>query len=350
MELMAIIIMIVVTLALIGITAFLIYDYLQYKDDTSMNFAKTSQSVYAEKSERLSNMKYIVDQVNNVNNDIFNTYSSNVATTASNINDLQRKQNGMVAGLGTFLNFTSNQYISGSTNNANLSLLDLPGIPSPDVQLIKHVTILSGMNINELSSSNSAQFCSKSNPSRCIQLPDSNGDIVFRSFDTNKKVVIDSPAEFRDTLSLSTPNTSGVAVPYAKVMSTGGNNPDTIMDTMNNNLQIRAKRMGVSSTPITPNATLNIVSDDSTGDMMRVTNTSLNKDVIIKPDGTLVVPRIQIGTSTNPITLTQSSTGTLDLTAPQGIRVVTNNANAITNFFNPVNIPVLTSNVTVFSP
>lgn len=103
MELAVVIGIILVLLALIGVLSYLIWDYMRFKDDIKGDISDTTNSLTNEKSERLSNIKYVVDQVNTVNTDIYNVVvgnSSNYNTYLNKtfmIKDDKNKQQPLLA-------------------------------------------------------------------------------------------------------------------------------------------------------------------------------------------------------------------------------------------------------------
>jgi hypothetical protein len=339
MELVAVIVMILVLFSLIGVLAFLVYDYLKYKDETTLSLQSASKSITNEKSERLSNLKYMVDQVNTVNTDIFNTFNSNMALQTSNIDTMRSNQDKMVSGLNTFLTFSSNESIP--IGSGQISLINLPGVVAPDVRLIKHVTAVSGFTIkdlgNSVGSSNTAIFCSKDDPNRCIRFPDADGNTFLTSLKSDGSVVMGSKSEFRNELNFSYVN-SGTVTQYGTIKPTTTTNPDVIVDARNN-LLLRAGKVGVSRNEMTPEAALNIVSTDATTNVFKAQSTVPNANpVVIKPDGTLVVRNLQIGdeADTQRITISKNNeTNELIISAPYGINVSTTRTGAApTTIFN----------------
>lgn len=218
MEAGAIIVMILALLALIGVVVFFVYDYLKHKDDNTKDFRDTSVRIDTEKKDRLSNLKFVVDQVNDVNNDIYTTMMSNVGRLESSQSNLSSVQTNMMGGLGTFLQFSSNS-LDGTSHN--VSLTDLPGTVAPNVSLIQHITAMMGLTVKDLDgpTSNVVKFCSKDDPNRCIHIPDYNGDVVLRGLANNGKVVVDSPLSVAGSVQLTS---SGATSTPVSLSTNGG--------------------------------------------------------------------------------------------------------------------------------
>lgn len=210
MEAGAIIVMILALLALIGVVVFLVYDYLKHKDANAKDFKDTDVRIDTEKKDRLSNLKFVVDQVNDVNNDIYDTMMSNVGRLDTSFSNVSGIQSGMLGGLGTFLQFSSNS-IDGRSHNVDL--LNLPGTVNPNVQLMQHVNVMMGLTVKDLdgASSNIVEFCSKADPTRCVKIPDRDGNVVLKSLTPSGKVMVDSPMRLSGSLSLTGSNATTAA-------------------------------------------------------------------------------------------------------------------------------------------
>lgn len=339
MELGAIIVMIIVLLALSGVLIFLVWDYMKYKDTTNTNFVDTNQTIANEKTDRLSNMKYMVDQVNTVNTDIYNTFTSNQQVVASNITNLTNIQNKTTAGLGHFLRFTSNVSITPSSTSmatGNVNILDLPGFIAPDVQLIKHVTAVNGLTINDISNSSNrnVMFCSGTDTSRCIKFPDTDGNTYFTGMTNNSKIVLDAESDVIGRLNL---RSSSDKLRYASITSYDdaitGKKDLQVFSSNTIRLIPNSGKVGISTGNIDVNATLHLVSKDSNADVFRAD--CPNGAVSIDSDGTLNVNKIRMGGPSGVVL--QATNNVLTLTAPGGINVTTSPDNP-TTFNNSVTL------------
>lgn len=286
MDFASLIMMIVVLLALIGVLVFLIWDYMKFKTDTADNLVKASETVTNEKTERLANMKYIVDQVNTVNTDIYNTFSSNMTLYNNKVSDVSSSNITLTNSLQSVFGF--------KVEGADKRILELPGGVTPDLQLISNVTAISGMNISQLTSNVNTQFCSAIDSDRCIKFPDSNGDTYITSLYPNKQVVIDGNTVFRDKISYASADGSKT---YGEVSSFGTDNSDMLLKT-NNNMILQATEggIGIGRSPINPpNAMLHVNGPSGDVDIFKATSVQPGSTPVrILSDGTLVVNKIQL--------------------------------------------------------
>lgn len=210
------IVMLLAVLALAGTVGYLTVDYLKHKETNTKEFGETQEQISAEKDDRLSNLKFVVDQVNTVNNDIYNTVETDIKTERERVDKLGTTQDKMMSGLDAFLKFGSNVPLPGSTpatNSGYVSLLDLPGHATPDVNLIQHVSLTSGLSIRDIpvptagadaSGTNRVEICA-ANSQRCIRIPDAkSGDTVLTSLAEDgfirmqAKTGFSHPVEFAD--------------------------------------------------------------------------------------------------------------------------------------------------------
>ena len=179
MDLAALIFMTLCILAIVGVIVYFAIDYSKYKQTVTTDLATEGGKLTDEKVDRMSNVKFVVDQVNGVNNDIYTQVTSN----QSQLQTVQSAQTQMLDGLSSFMTFSSN--VGGGSSNAtgstSMALLNLPGTGNIDVNLIKHVTATMGLTANDLSSTSSVKFCSQLDPTRCIQIPDQNGNLYLTS-------------------------------------------------------------------------------------------------------------------------------------------------------------------------
>lgn len=274
MEPGAIIVMIFALLALIGVVVFFVYDYLKHKDDNVKDFKDTSVRIDTEKNDRLSNLKFVVDQVNDVNNDIYYTMMSNVGRLETSQSNLDTLQTGMLGGLNSFLQYSSNS-IDGK--KIPINLVDLPGTVKPDVELIQHITAMMGMTVKDLdgSTGNTVKFCSKADPTQCVQIPDDKGDVILKGLATNSKVVVDSPISISGSVQLTkqgTPSASPVS------LSTDGTS-----------MFLQGNKLAIGTGFTDPSAKLHIKTDTGV-DAFKVSLPSSDA-ILVSADGSLVTSK-----------------------------------------------------------
>ena len=212
MDLTALVFLTFCILAIVGVLVYFAIDYSKYKKTISDDLTTSDSKLTDEKVDRVSNVKYVVDQINGVNNDIY----SQVIDNRTQVQTMQDTQSQILGGLSSFMTFSSN--VTGASSNVgstSLPLLNLPGTGNVDVQLIKHVTATMGLTANDLSSTNSVKFCSQLDPTRCIQIPDQNGNLYLTSMansPTSSIIMDTSNVSIGKTGSYLANNPSGLAV------------------------------------------------------------------------------------------------------------------------------------------
>jgi hypothetical protein len=205
-----------IVVVILGVGGYFTYDYLQYKKslDTQLETAQkdivvTKDAVTKEEKARLSNMKYIVDQVNTTNLDIYNTFTSNIDDTRKVTDGLTGSQKKILLGVDSLLRF-STAPIAPNTTPTVIDLMSLPGSTGVNIDLLKHVTAINGMTFKELSETNGVKFCgvTKSGVStRCMEFPNKDGNTVFTNLVENKPIIMAGDTEFSSSITLA--NTAG---------------------------------------------------------------------------------------------------------------------------------------------
>lgn len=317
METVYVILIILILLALAGAIAFLIYDYLGYKDTTDASIADANKKIRTEGDTRLSNLKYVVEQVNKVNTDIYNTWSSNNTLLTNNLSATSNQQTRVQRGLQSVFDFTPSM-----SCNVSVPLIDLPGYANPDVRLIKHVTMVSGLTIKDIgtTSNTNVTFCSKNEPTRCIKFPDENGNTLLTSMASGSRVIFDTDTDVNGTLNLNTASRLQYGYLSSVPNATGGNDLQMVASS---NIMMRPSATGkvaISTTNTAPAALLHVTSTDAATDVFRATPSNTANTVAVRGDGTLNVKKIQIGNTTieastdNNSILFKGNTGTQILT------------------------------------
>jgi hypothetical protein len=282
MDAAGIILMLIIILALAGVLAFIIRDYYKNKEDVENKFAETQKAINAsvgsEKTDRLSNLKYVVDQVNNVNANIYDTLSSNVDKSNTLITGVRGTTDSIISGLDSVIKFTTNQTIAGAPSY--VSLTNLPGVGNVDINLMKRVSMVSGMTAKSLEASNQATFCSKESPQKCLQFPNADGDTYFTSLKSGRNIVMDAPTVMTDSLNLKNTSTD----------ASGGVN----MTTASKKLKISADGVSVGSANVVPSAALHVeAAAGSTADLFKV-KLGASDAILVDATGNVKVPAVNI--------------------------------------------------------
>lgn len=210
-------ILIVLVLILLGAGGFFAYDYLKYKNTLEDQLATTQKNIEANKAglmdeqkKRLSNLKFVVDQINTTNEDIYNTFSSNVKDTRSATTSLDTRQAQLITSLGSLMRFSTTGAAAGAgATGSNVALIDLPGAPTANMELLRRVSTVNGMNFNELKQDTTVKFCGQAlngAAARCIQFPRADGKTVLTNLVPNQAMMMDGDVEFSSNISLQNIN------------------------------------------------------------------------------------------------------------------------------------------------
>ena len=201
MDTVDMILMLISVISIIGLVAFFVYTYMQDKDATDKRIQKTIDMVTTEKSDRLSNVKYVVDNVNTVNTDIYTTMmtsnqSLNTSLT-SNVN-MVNSINKNISGFGSIMRFVN------TSNQQFMSLGDLPGVAGGgvNVQLLQNVVATMGLTGQNLSTY-PVKLCGGTDQNNCIQFPNAAGDTYLTSMSAGKNIVLDAPTTVKGALATS---------------------------------------------------------------------------------------------------------------------------------------------------
>lgn len=203
METALIFLLFIIIVVILGFGGYFAYDYIQYKKTLETEFEKANKDIVAnqtaisaEQKTRVSSMKYVVDQVNTTNEDIYSTFTSNVADTKKTTDTLTDRQLKMLNGLNSVMRFST----STVSNGSNLvDILSLPGAPTVNMELMKRVNVLNGMTFNELSATKNVKLCGVPDgggDARCMEFPNADGKTVFTNLVQNKPLVFNANAEF----------------------------------------------------------------------------------------------------------------------------------------------------------
>lgn len=208
-------ILIVLILIILGAGSYFAYDYLKYKNTLEDQLATTQKNIEANKAglvdeqkKRLSNLKFVVDQINTTNEDIYKTFTCNVTDTRTATTSLDTRQAQIIASLGSLMRFSTGG--AAGAAGSNVELINLPGAPTANMELLRRVSTVNGMNFNELKQDTTVKFCGQAlngAAARCIQFPRADGKTVFTNLVPNQAMMMDGDVEFSSNISLQ--NTNG---------------------------------------------------------------------------------------------------------------------------------------------
>jgi hypothetical protein len=292
METAFIFLVMILILVILGFGGYFVYDYVQYKknleselEDTKKNIVSTKTEIANEKKTRLGNIKHVVDQVNETNLDIYNTFSSNAIETRGITDALTDTQNKMLTGLNSVIRFSNATVGAGASPTVNIT--ELPGAPTVNMELLKQVNVLNGMTFKELSTTKNVKFCGLASdantPPRCMEFPNTDGKTVFTNLVNDKPIVMDANTEF--TSNVLFPSTNG-----GLLESTSSAQPLTLRS--NKFVQVASPLAIGDSQQSMSDATLPtmaIYSSDSSKDAMKVSTTSKANALRVDSNGRLIL-------------------------------------------------------------
>lgn len=341
--------LIIVLFILIGIVSYYIFDYYKYKSLVNSEIDDTNQKVVKEKSERLGNIKSVVDQVNVVHDSIdgeFVKVGGNIKTLDSGLQNAR----GMISTVDTSLTKTKDDVIklntglkntngrvttlegdvttlegdvttikggvttiqenvstinngiksvmSFSTLDSNgkqtaIGMKDLPGAVNPDTKLMTHVTSVGGLTIRDLDKASknglSLEICAKEDPTKCIRIPDKDGNVYLTNLYKDSAISLDGSTVINAPLSFTQAGKLGARL--------SGENDGKIASGF-----METTAFGIGNVKGKPNASLHIMSDQSTD--VAPFKISVNSTDVLNVDkkGTLYTRRIEL--------MPEGSTGT----------------------------------------
>ena len=133
MNTIAFIIILLIIIGIIFVLFHYIRDYLNYKSTVDTNLSIAQSAINSEKTDRVKNLKYIVDQVNTVNDQVYNVTNQNILNQQQIESQLDASQSNIIAGLNSAFTFTD-------SNNNPISIIDLPGYMQPNLNLLNNAT------------------------------------------------------------------------------------------------------------------------------------------------------------------------------------------------------------------
>ena len=241
MGVVEIVIIILIVLGLIGLISYFVYVYIQDKNEIDSHLSNTYLQLQEEETNRVSNIKYVVDQVNTVNSDIAKQFATSNSMFQSSINS---KQAQITANLGqqqvqytnlsnvtTGLNTSTNRNTSNIDSivtgfgkymnfgnpfgNNSYNLLNLPSSPPANLNLMAQVNLLMGLTAQNLSpvGGSNINFCYGPGNKNCSSFPNSDGDTVISAApkntsgftkDRTNEIVLQGDTKVNGTLNANT--------------------------------------------------------------------------------------------------------------------------------------------------
>lgn len=166
-------------LSLIGISVYFYMDTNKQKKGNNEEHSTIKKDVESEKVNRLSGLKFVVDQINTVNRDIKSTYDSANSNQDRLITNMDTKVKSIETGFGSLFGLKD--------GSKAISLSSLADVVSPNIELLKKVNVVSGMDIKNAGEV-AFNICGDNTPGNCAAFNVMSG----------KKLQLDA-SEFRIT-------------------------------------------------------------------------------------------------------------------------------------------------------
>ena len=182
------ILIVIIILAVVGVSIFAWTDYNKHKTENKTDFTKVNTDLKGEKETRLANLKFVVDQVNKTNEEMDTTYVKKFDDIDASI----KKYNAFEAGFGSLITARNR------SSNVDIPITNLATMPATDMNMIKHVSFLGGATIKDLQMDKTdmrVKICGTGATPACIQLPNDAGDTYLTSLVTGKSIVFDAPVK-----------------------------------------------------------------------------------------------------------------------------------------------------------
>jgi len=305
----AIVVLLILMLGLAGVIVYLYMSFRTHKDDMEKSFTTVDAKVKVnetkivdESTNRLGNIKYVVDQVNDVNDSIWNTYNAMASSNQIAINTLASSNVALANGIDAFFRTSTSVTQQDRKRVWELTSSNM----DPRLDVIRNVTLTGGMTALDLkppsagqAQSVKARFCGAGAGAPCISFPDDNGDTYLTSFSSGRSIILDSPVNVKGDMTLT--GTNGATTPR-KITSANG----IVFDST----------LGIKADPITDTA-LN-VSSTAAG----INNLIKAGNITITKAGELQITKIWPGTNISAsATISMDTNGRLLITAPTGMEI-----------------------------
>ena len=217
----ALLLSVLAVLSLIGISIYFYMDMDKHKVANATDIKMVKTNITQEKTDRLGNLAYVIDQVNVINKDIKKTYDEANAAQDVKVTNLGEKINSVETGFGSLLSVRS------GTSASNIPLSSIASLTNPNIELIRNISTIGGMTIKNSTPTNQFKICGGT-PEQCIQFPDSAGNIYMTGFGTDANITMASPVQFNNDL---------------RIMRNGTNIGTIGVDADNNSLSISSSNI-----------------------------------------------------------------------------------------------------------
>jgi hypothetical protein len=291
-------------------------DVRKHKDENVTDLATINKDINNEKEDRLSTLKFVVDQVNKTNSDMDAAYTEKLGNLAQADTVLNDKYAKLETGFGSIINLV----------DKNGNALPLTGAPAPagagssKIKLMKEVSVVGGMTVNDIRPNemgdgvlNTFKACGPANAggvSKCIEFPNQAGDVYLTTFNDTKSIVLASPTEVKNDLSVVNGK-----INMKKAPATGA--PTNVMSM--SYFEVGENAMTVLQSEGTNNS---LILKSPKDILINGKNVNVISDQILLPKKLLLMDPTK---QTMPARIEMNDQNDLHITAPIGQKVLLNN-------------------------
>lgn len=177
-------VLLVITMIIVGL---LVYDYLKQRSQVTNTLSSYDAKLAASEAQSQTSATAIQTQVNDKMNTLYGMFAASNLAVDRSLMVMQQQNSNLSAAIGGTMDFRD--------SSGKVVSFDMLGGNTPDrMDMIKHVTMISGMTAADLApNSNMVKMCGVGG-SNCIEIPDKNGNTVLRTLTDSGEIVLDSVA------------------------------------------------------------------------------------------------------------------------------------------------------------
>ena len=207
----------ILLILLLGLAGVIVYLYISFRDNKVVvdqeiknvdTKAVTANKLVADESvNRLGNIKYVVNQVNDINDTIWNTYQTTATSNQAQLTQLQAANEKVIYGVDKFFKFSTDSIASQRLVDSSQLIATSD---KPRLDIIREVSMMGGMTAKDLAPPTTntsgakvdgvmAKFCAKGG-APCISFPDKDGETYLTALQEGKNIVMDAPVKIKKGL------------------------------------------------------------------------------------------------------------------------------------------------------
>ena len=259
------------------------YHFKEYPPQFDREFADATTQVSQEKANRLNTLHNIVNQINPINVDIYNTLQQDTDQQNEFIRKMSEKEYRFTKNMNDVFEFVD-------SDGNNMYLSELPGNAQPNTQIFNNLNINNDINTNNLTTNQTFKICNtkkvrtdtltndQSNISSeyyrhhvmqdCIEFPDINGNTYLTDIGNNNgSIILDGQ---NGTFINNSMNING----KLNILTPEGNVSAVMTPIKNKNLLINTNNFTLGNYNIVPpRAAFSVRSQNDTDDVLLLSKT-----------------------------------------------------------------------------